>query len=115
MSQQGSGGDEERAEVADQDHGIPSTSAFGRGMPWLQMGLPRKLQMQLGRRAASLLLIDKLLIFRVTPNRGYTHLALWKNQVKLSSYLIQIKIEKEIRSALFQKTLGHYSSFGLET
>lgn len=76
MRQQGSGGDEERTEVAGQDNGIPSPSAFGGGMPWLQMGLPGKLQMQLGRRAASLLLIDKLLIFRVTPSRGYTHLPL---------------------------------------
>lgn len=113
MSQQGSGGDEERTEVAGQDHSIPPPSAFGGGMPWLQMGLPGKLQKQLGRRAASLLLIDKLLVFRGLPNRGYTHLPLWKNQVKLSSYLLQIKIKK--RSALFQKTLGHYSSFGLET
>lgn len=86
MSQQGSGGDEKRVEAVGQ--GIPAPGAFIGGMPRLQMGMPGKLQRQPGRKAESLLLIHKLLIVRGTPNRGYTLLPLWKNQVKLSPYLL---------------------------
>jgi len=73
MSQQGSGGDKKRAEVAGQGQGISSCGVFGGGMTWLWMELPRRHQRQPGRRVASLLLIDKLLIFRATPIREYTH------------------------------------------